>query len=194
MTVDPFRRALRRSTRLSRPKTGGCEGIAMLNRTNTTLSANLNRLNLVTRSLDRASCVLNGVQTLRVRQDHSSVMRDGMAWSHGSLIPIGRIAIPAIPGSFSVPVQPSVGCVVQARVALARSLSPVDARATSLFTRLAGLDGTILTPTAPLAWPKRSKSERKPVGGKRMYPGHGMADSDRRAPRLAAAIFAASER
>src|SRR4051812_11124339 len=63
----------------SPPVEGGCEGLAMLNRTNRTLSANLNRLNLGTRSLAATANVNKGdLQTLRIRHDHRVVMRDGM--------------------------------------------------------------------------------------------------------------------
>ena len=50
----------------------------MLNRTNRTLSAHLNRLNLGTRSLALKSGVNIDGQTLRSRHAHCVVMRDGM--------------------------------------------------------------------------------------------------------------------
>src|SRR5215208_6003695 len=63
----------------SPPFEGGCEGLVMLNRTNRTLSANLNRLNLGTRSLAATANVNTGdLQTLRIRHAHRVVMRDGM--------------------------------------------------------------------------------------------------------------------
>jgi hypothetical protein len=50
---------------------GGSEGLVMSNRTNRTLSANSNRLNLGTRSLALVACV-NGTTTLRFRLAHVS--------------------------------------------------------------------------------------------------------------------------
>lgn len=73
----------------------------MLNRTNRTLSANLNRLNLGTRSLVLAKNGTHGGQTLRFRHDHGFAMRAGMFGSSepairpesmGSEIPIGNIS------------------------------------------------------------------------------------------------------
>ena len=49
-----------------------------MNRTNRTLSANLNRLNLGTRSLVLATGLNDGLSTLDVRLAHDSGMRDGM--------------------------------------------------------------------------------------------------------------------
>ncbi len=76
----------------------------MLNRTNRMLSANLNGLNLGTRSLAVAANINTGdLQTLRTRHVHRVVMRDGM---HGYLptsISLSRSEIPVIPGSVPVP-------------------------------------------------------------------------------------------
>ena len=52
----------------------------MLNRTNRTLSAHLNRLNLGTRSLALKSGVNIDGQTLRSRHAHCVVMRDGIVF------------------------------------------------------------------------------------------------------------------
>ena len=52
----------------------------MLNRTNLTLSALSNRLNLGTRSLVLNASVNNGDQTLRIRHLHHDVMRERMVW------------------------------------------------------------------------------------------------------------------
>ena len=89
----------------------------MLNRTNRTLSANLNRLNLGTRSLVLKTSAINGKVTHQIRHAHGSAMRDGMSWSiDPSIQSMSRIAIPTIPGSSpvvpwpagSLPVRPSV--------------------------------------------------------------------------------------
>ncbi|MHC5538977.1 hypothetical protein ACYOEI_12220 [Singulisphaera rosea] len=72
----------------------------MLNRTNRTLSANLNRLNLGTRSFAIAANVNNGDQTLRLRHDdHRVVLRDGMPGYPTTPISIRSGGIPAIPSS-----------------------------------------------------------------------------------------------
>jgi hypothetical protein len=52
----------------------------MLNRTNLTLSALSNRLNLGTRSLVLATSANHGDQTLRIRHSLHDVMRDRMVW------------------------------------------------------------------------------------------------------------------
>jgi len=84
---------------------GGCEGLAMLNRTNRTLSANLNGLNLGTRSLAATAINNTGdLQALRIRHDdHRHVMRDGMpSYSRTSSSIRSGVGIPVIPGSPSV--------------------------------------------------------------------------------------------
>jgi len=85
----------------------------MLNRTNRTLSAHLNRLNLGSRSLVLATGESNGKSTLRIPHAHGRYpMRDGMFWSFDPPIrPTSRIAIPTTPGSSLVvpgPVEVSV--------------------------------------------------------------------------------------
>lgn len=60
------------------PTEGGCEGNAMLNRNNLTLSALSNRLNLGTRSLVLQTSVNNGT-ALRIRHPHHDVMREPLA-------------------------------------------------------------------------------------------------------------------
>jgi len=82
----------------------------MLNRTNRTLSANLNRLNLGTRSLVLKTGVNNGDSTLRVRHAHAHAyaMRDGMFRSFDpSISDPSWVAIPSIP--CSSPVSPWPG-------------------------------------------------------------------------------------
>jgi hypothetical protein len=87
----------------------------MFNRTNLTLSArNLsNGLNLGTRSLALVANVKNGGQTLRTRQTHHDVLREGMVWYDVfSIMPMGY-GIPSIPGSFSRSQQSQSGCVTR---------------------------------------------------------------------------------
>ena len=87
----------------------------MLNRTNRTLSANLNRLNLGTRSLVLAENVNTGNSTLRIHPDHDFAMRARMFASSDPAIrpPSTRIRIPVILGSTSVVTWPVVGLVVR---------------------------------------------------------------------------------
>jgi hypothetical protein len=97
----------------------------MLNRTNRTNSANLNRLNLGTRSLARTQGAVNGKNTLRTRHAHDFAMRDGRFGSFDpSIRPSSRIEIPSVPGSpevepwpvEAVAVRPAVGVPVTAVV------------------------------------------------------------------------------
>jgi hypothetical protein len=78
----------------------------MLNRTNRTLSASMNRLNLGlgTRSLASLTQVSfnNGIQTLRTRHVYPVVMRAGMVGDPADPMSIGCYGIPVIPGSPSV--------------------------------------------------------------------------------------------
>jgi len=67
----------------------------MLNRTNRTLSANLNRLNLGTRSLAATANVNRGdLQTQRTRHAHRVVMRDGMHGFRPLRFPFGAARFP----------------------------------------------------------------------------------------------------
>ncbi len=87
----------------------------MFNRTNLTLSARnfSNGLNLGTRSLALVANVKNGGQTLRTRQTHHDVLREGMVWYDVfSIMPMGY-GIPSIPGSFSQPQRSQPGCVTR---------------------------------------------------------------------------------
>ncbi len=75
----------------------------MLNRTNRTLSANLNRLNLGTRSLANLAGVNTGDKTLRTRHVHRVVLRDEMRGYQSMPMIIGQESIPPISSSSSVP-------------------------------------------------------------------------------------------
>lgn len=91
---------------------GGCEGIAMINRSNLTLSARSlsHRLNLGTRSLALQSRVNRGDHRSRVRVADHGVMCAGMEWYDGVPPAISiseRVGLPAIPGS-PVPARPGV--------------------------------------------------------------------------------------
>ena len=84
------------------------EGIAMLNRTNRTLSANFNRLNLGTRSLTASVCAVNVnvAKNQRVALDHLRFHR-GDSMRFGMLDPI-VIPIMGQRWSVGVPSSPSV--------------------------------------------------------------------------------------
>ena len=93
----------------------------MLNRTNRTLSAHLNRLNLGTRSLALKSGVNIDGQTLRSRHAHCVVMRDGMR--EHALDPVsetitGSVVSTRIPGLPIVPSWLIASPVVRAKVGL----------------------------------------------------------------------------
>ncbi len=93
----------------------------MLNRTNRTLSAHLNRLNLGTRSLALKSGVNIDGQTLRSRHAHHVVMRDGMrehALDPVSAAITGASASTRIPGLPLVPSWLIASPVVRPRVGL----------------------------------------------------------------------------
>jgi hypothetical protein len=81
----------------------------MLNRTNRTLSANLNRLNLGTRSLALQASANFGGETLRIRHAHLVVMRDGMVGMPMDSISRDPWRITDIPGSSPVPPRPPAG-------------------------------------------------------------------------------------
>jgi hypothetical protein len=140
----------------------------MLNRTNRTLSANLNRLNLGTRSLVLNTSGTNGKSILRVRHAHGFAMRDGM---HLELDPsirfLSRSELPGIPCSF--PAFPWRGVSAP----LPAVVRPVDG-STEVVTRV--------QPQAPAL---KTRACARPV-----KPGH--RASTARAARPAAAAIAAA--
>jgi hypothetical protein len=162
----------------------------MLNRTNRTLSANLNRLNLGTRSLVLATGEVNGKSALRVRHAHGIPMRDGMLWSFDpSISPISRIAIPSIPGLSSVvPVRPVVDSVVR----------PVDGSDATLTAYTARPEFPTCREFAAQGQPQarspqeRVEASRTPLKGKRPTPGNATGGARDRAAQDAAAATTAS--
>jgi len=83
----------------------------MLNRTNLTLSALPNRLNLGTRSLVLGTGVNNGGNTLRLRRHHHDVMRERMVWYVVSSFQSSKYDIPPMPDSIIPgPQQRPIGC------------------------------------------------------------------------------------
>jgi len=195
----------RRLIHLARPFLGGREGIAMLNRTNRTLSANLNRLNLGTRSLVLTTGVNNGDSTLRVRHAHAHVyaMRDGMfRSSYPSILNASWVSIPpTIPCSSPVtpwPGQDRPSFVVSHRVVVPviRSVDVVG----SSINQVDGFDQTSRDQDQDQSQalslkPKGSaKADRKPFSGKRTESGSvlGKCLTERTTESAAAAINAAA--
>lgn len=101
----------------------------MLNRTNLTLSALSNRLNLGTRSLVLGTGVNHGGQTPRLRQFHHDVMRDRMVWYVVSPFTSPKYDIPPVPDSIIPgPRQQPIRCAASQEAswtASARRVEPV---------------------------------------------------------------------
>jgi hypothetical protein len=161
----------------------------MLNRTNRTLSANLNRLNLGTRSLAVTANLNTGdLQTLRTRHVHRVVMRDGMHGYRPSPISISRGAIPVIPGSLPVP----------SWLIASRSVRPWGELAAETFTvsdrPCRQGESQAFSLERDLDLQARSKRDRRPVTtGKRSRVEKGLGfTSARAALATGAAILAAS--
>jgi hypothetical protein len=164
----------------------------MLNRTNRTLSAHLNRLNLGTRSLASQASFNNGAQTLHTRHAHPVVMRAGMVGYPVFPILVERYAIPSIPGSPSVSSWPIVSPAIHPRVdSAADASSRVDWPARSFDRPCHRPEGPGSSPTRLRQ--ERGKADRKPSAGKRRQPGIGLAGILKQAtPGPVAASFAAA--
>ena len=159
----------------------------MLNRTNRTLSANLNRLNLGTRSLAATANVNTGdFQTLRIRHAHRVVMRDGMHAFSPQPIPIRSEAIPVIPGSLPVPSWLVESRVVRSGVGLAAETSSVTDRPCRSARSRDQARGRVLPRQ------ERPKGDRKPLTGKRLHPGCGLGYRPARAALAPAAALPAA--
>jgi len=140
---------------------------AMLNRTNRTLSALLNRLNLGTRSLAYFASVINDEQTLRIGHAHRVVMRDGMPGDQPSS-PSGPTGeIPGILDSPAVSPRLIVSLVIPPRVALVEVPQPAD----RLCRR-----GESQEPSPRRVSEKRAKASRKPLTGLRWSEESGFAE------------------
>jgi len=160
----------------------------MLYRTNRTLSANLNRLNLGTRSLAATANVNTGdLQTLRIRHAHHVVMRDGMHGFSPPSISIRRGEIPVLPGSLPVPSRLVSSRVVGRGVDLAAET-------------FSGTDRPCWSPRSQdqargcvLQRQERPKCDGKPCWGKRSQPAYGLGYCPARAALAsAAASYAAA--
>jgi len=168
---------------------GGSEGLAMLNRTNRTLSANLNRLNLGTRSFVLAAGEFNGLSTLPFRHAHESTMRVGMRWSDDpSIRPSSRIVIPAVPGSTPVVPRPPVVCVERPPVGDLDALPALTARTATAACFAGAGQGQ---PQA-MSYQGRAEAGRKPLQGKRSGLGKAPQGAGIRAARDTAAARTAA--
>jgi hypothetical protein len=137
----------------------------MLNRTNRTLSANLNRLNLGTRSLAVTANINTGdLQTLRVRHVHRVVMRDGMSGYRPSSMITSRGPSPVIPGSLPVPAWLIPSVPVRPWGELAAEMFTVTDRP----CRQGDLQALSSALGRDLDQQERSKRDRRPVTGKRL--------------------------
>jgi len=144
----------------------------MLNRTNRTLSANLNRLNLGTRSLASLAQVSfnSGTQTLHTRHAYAVVMRAGMVGDlvDPIVISIGRYEISPIPGSPSVSSWLTESYAIQPRVSYTTSAAAFPAGPGHVNT----FDHACLPAGEPGPRPTRlskgrGRAERKTLAGKR---------------------------
>jgi hypothetical protein len=173
----------------------------MFNRTNLTLSARSlsNRLNLGTRSLAINAGVKNGGRTLRTRQTHHDVLREGMVWYDVfPNMPVGY-GIPSIPGSFSRQPQGQPGCLTRqpghpaADVRVATDPRPADLVGRPEPCVRVGVPGML---PASVTDSERSSSPGERSSGRRrdrMAPVKpGLKRAARRAARAATAIFAAA--
>src|SRR4051812_6656975 len=168
------RRALCRLTPNLPPYAGGCEGNAMLNRTNRTLSAHLNRLNLGTRSLAPQASFDNGDQTLYVRHAHPVVMRAGMVGYRVGPNPIGRGVVPFILGSPSVSPWLIASSAIHPGVIFAADASSLaDTAVRSFDLPCYRTEEPVSTPTRLRQ--ERGKTGRKPTLGKRRQQGSRLA-------------------
>jgi hypothetical protein len=164
----------------------------MLNRTNRTLSANLNRLNLGTRSLGLQASAIVGGQTLRIRHAHDVVMRDGIVGVPMDPITCGSWRVVEIPCSSPVPPRAPAARVVRDRVEPAAAVRPATAEPAFLFGR-PGLGGYSQRQSQARLPQEPAKTGRKPLRGKRPSSWSGVAcTADRAALRAYAASPAAA--
>lgn len=160
----------------------------MLNRNNRTLSANLNRLNLGTRSLAAQASANFGGQTLRIRHAHSVVMRDGMLGDPHDPMLVGSWRITGIPGSSPVPPPSPVERVVCPRVELVTEVCSVLEHSAIPFGRTIQR-GEPQRQSRSRFSTETSKHSRKPSLGKRLY---SRANAASTAARATKASFAAT--
>jgi hypothetical protein len=147
----------------------------MLNRTNRTLSAHLNRLNLGTRSLASQASLNIGAQTLHTRHADPVVMRAGVVGVPVGSIKHGMIGIPSIPGSPSVSPWLIVSSAIHPRVdfALSAEVFSADRPVRSFDPPCARGEEPGRNPTRLPR--ERGRADRQPLMGKRWPQGTGLA-------------------
>jgi len=147
----------------------------MLNRTNRTLSAHLNRLNLGTRTLASQASFNNGDSSLHTRLVHPVAVRAGVVRVPVYSMIMGPDGLPAFPGSPSVSPWLIASCAIHPRVD-----SGTD-RSSSADWRVRLLDQPSLRGVEPGPCPTRRSPERgqaaarKPFMGKRRQQPAGLA-------------------
>jgi len=151
----------------------------MLNRTNRTLSAHRNRLNLGTRSLATLASLNNGAQTLHTRYAYPVEVRAGMVGDPVDPPVMGRVEIPSIPGSPSVSSWLIVSCAIHPRVDFAADGFSADGQARSFDLPCIGGEEPGLNPTRLPR--ERGSADRKPLLGKRWQQGNGLAGAFKQA-------------
>ena len=162
-----------------------------MNRTNRTLSAHLNRLNLGTRSLATLASLNNGAQTLHTRHAFAAAMRAVVVGVPVSPMIMGRYAIPQITGSPSVSPWLIASCAIHPGVDSADVDSVADRQVNAFDPPCPCGTEPVMPPTRSLQG--RGKADRKPVMGKRWQQGSRLAGSQERAtPGPVAASVAAA--
>jgi hypothetical protein len=138
----------------------------MLNRTNRTLSATTNWLNLGTRSLAASANVNTGALTLRIRTDLHDRMHDGMLGYRPSPIPIPIsirssrvVGVPVFPDSPPVSSRP-----VSSREVLAEVEFAAEPLGTAVRPCQSGEPFQLQQPSREwsVRWQGHSKRDRKP--------------------------------
>ena len=166
-----------------------------MNRTNRTLSAHLNRLNLGTRSLALKSGVNIDGQTLRSRHAHCVVMRDGMrehAPDPVSETITGSVVSTRIPGLPIVPSWLIASPVVRAMVGFDVPM-PLDSWPVPTDRPYPVEEPQNLSQAPIGPWTQGAQRGRQALCGSRLRAGRGFAGAWARAASDSdAATFAAS--
>ena len=166
----------------------------MLNRTNRTLSAHLNRLNLGTRSLALKSGVNIDGQTPRSRHAHCVVMRDGMR--EQAVEPVSdsitkSIASSLIPGLPIVPSWLIASPVVRPKVGLDVPV-PLAARPVPTDRPYPVEEPRNQSQALSGHWTQGAKRSRLTPSGGRMRAGRGFVGAKARAASVPAAARVAA--
>lgn len=140
----------------------------MLNRTNRTLSAHLNRLNLGlgTRTFALVATGINGQQTLRTRHAHRVVMRDGMGGDLMDRISYSIPGIPSIPCSTPEPERPCPAVAERSRTERVVLVAPVSVVGEVVPVRPSWRGDSQPSSSLPVGT-ESPKPRRKPFSGKR---------------------------